>query len=115
MDSFPPSTWLLAPGSWQMGTRSPSGFQVCLREPEDGGSAALGQGAVRTHSDPDPGGGGPLAYEAHAVIKARRCDSLWATAFIWWLFLSCSAISNALVLFQNTIKQNGEPFDAALF
>lgn len=51
----------------------------------------------------------------YSVIKTRQCYFLWATIFIWWLFLLCSAFSNVLVLFQNMIKQNEELFDTALF
>lgn len=47
----------------------------------------------------------------YGVIKTRQCYFLWATIFIWWLFLLCSAFANVLVLFQNMIKQNEELFD----
>lgn len=57
----------------------------------------------------------PLAYTIYTIIKTRQCNFLWATIFIWWLFLLCSAISNVLVLFQNMIKQNVELFGTAMF
>lgn len=57
----------------------------------------------------------PFAYTMYNIIKNRLRYFLWATIFIWWWFLLCSAISNVLVLFQNMIKQNEELFDTALF
>lgn len=111
--------------TWQSDMQPPCWFFGLLLGTEHGGRAASVAGPVRL----DPWlcvfppfllhecavASRPFAYTTCSLIKSRQCCSLLGYYFYLVVVFLCSAIPNVLVLFQNMIKQNEEPFDTALF